>query len=178
MATRGFLDTSYNEGTYWTYGQRWPGWDRKMRGVPVYGQLLAFDDEAIYGVHVFTDSIRVRRGFTLDGEGYRLFARNHDAEEDRWSMFVPVRVRAMALANDTLFVAGPPDMAPADDPLAALEGRRGAVLWAVSTSSGQKLSEVCRIESLPAYDGLIAAAGRLFLSTDDGRIMCLGAHEP
>ena len=174
MATRGFLDDSYNEGTYWTYGQRWPGWDRKMRGVGAYGQLLVFDRRTLYGVHVFTDNIRVRRGFTPGGKGYRLFARDHDAKEDRWSVFVPVRVRAMVLAGEKLFIAGPPDVVPADDPLAAFEGRKVALLWAVSASNGQKLAEVQRLDALPAYDGLIAAAGHLFLTTTDSRVVCFG----
>jgi len=178
IATRGFLDDSYNEGTYWTYGQRWPGWDRKMRGVGAYGQLLVFDDRTLYGVHVFTESIRVRRGFTPGSKGYRLFARDHDAKEDRWSAFVPVRVRAMVLAGDELFIAGTPDEVPAEDPLAAFEGRKGAILWAVSASNGQKLAEAQHLDALPAYDGLIAAAEHLFLSTTDGRVLCFGQQEP
>ncbi|MBL7037966.1 MAG: PQQ-binding-like beta-propeller repeat protein, partial [Pirellulaceae bacterium] len=178
IATRGFLDDSYNEGTYWTYGQRWPGWDRKMRGVGAYGQLLVFDRRTVYGVHVFTESIRVRRGFMPGEKGYRLFAREHDAKEDKWSVHVPVRIRAMVLAGEKLFVAGPPDVVPAEDPLAAFEGRKGAVLWTISASNGQKLAEVQRLESLPAYDGLIAAAEHLFLSTTDGRVSCFGQQEP
>ncbi|MBC8872227.1 MAG: PQQ-binding-like beta-propeller repeat protein [Planctomycetes bacterium] len=178
IATRGFLDDSYNEGTYWTYGQRWPGWDRKMRGVGAYGQLLVFDRRTVYGVHVFTESIRVRRGFMPGEKGYRLFARDHDAKEDKWSVHVPVRVRAIVLAGEKLFVAGPPDVVPAEDPLAAFEGRKGAVLWTISASNGQKLAEVQRLESLPAYDGLIAAAEHLFLSTTDGRVSCFGQQEP
>jgi len=178
IATRGFLNDSYNEGTYWTYSARWPGWDRKMRRVPSYGQLLVFDDRTHYGIHVFTDSIRVRRGFTPGGKGYRLFARDHDAKEDKWSVLVPIRVRAMVLAGEKLFVAGPPDVVPADDPLAAFEGRNGGVLWAVSGSDGQKLAQVQRLDAPPAYDGLIAAAGRLFLSTTDGQVLCFGQQEP
>jgi hypothetical protein len=178
IATRGLLDDSYNEGTYWTYGQRWPGWDRKMRSVGAYGQLLVFDERTLYGVHVFTDDIRVRRGFTPGGKGYRIFARDHDAKEDRWSVYVPVRVRAMVLAGDKLFIAGPPDVVPADDPLAAFEGRKGAVLWSVSASSGQKIAAVQHLDALPAYDGLIAASGRLFLTATGGRVLCFGEQKP
>ena len=115
----------------------------------------------------------------MPGEkGYRLFAREHDAKEDKWSVHVPVRIRAMVLAGEKLFVAGPPDVVPAEDPLAAFEGRKGAVLWTISASNGQKLAEVQRLESLPAYDGLIAAAEHLFLSTTDGRVSCFGQQEP
>ena len=36
----------------------------------------------------------------------------------------PERVRAMVLAGETLFAAGPPDLLDPEDPLAAFEGRR------------------------------------------------------
>jgi outer membrane protein assembly factor BamB len=174
IATRGFLDDSYNEGTYWTYSNRWPGWDRHMRGVPAYGQILSLTDDTLFGVHVFTEVVRVRRGFFPGTKGYRLYSRDHGAAEDKWSEFIPLRVRAMVVAGDKLFVAGPPDVVPDDDPLAAFEGRLGSAVWAYSTRDGQKLAEVARLDALPVYDGLIAASGRLYLTTGDGQVICLG----
>jgi hypothetical protein len=173
ITTNGFLDDAYNEGHYWTYTRRWPGWDRKMGRVPSYGQILVFDERTVLGVHVFTDSIRVRRGFTPGAKGYRLFARDHDATKDKWSVHVPVRIRAMVLAGEKLFVAGPPDVIPDDDPLAALEGRRGGRLWGVSATSGEKLAEL-PLESVPVFDGMAAAGGRLYLSGANGRLTCFG----
>jgi outer membrane protein assembly factor BamB len=177
ISTRGFLDDSYNEGTYWTYDSRWPGWDRQMGRVPVYGQILSIDDDRLYGVHVFYTRVRVRRGFFPETKGYRLYARDHDTSEDRWSVFIPVRVRAMVAAGDKLFVAGPPDAIPEDDPLAAFEGRRGAHLWSFAANDGRKLAEVASLDAPPVYDGLIAAAGKLFASLEDGRVVCFGAAE-
>jgi outer membrane protein assembly factor BamB len=174
ITTSGFLDDAYNEGTYWTYSERWAGWDRKMGSVPSYGQLLVFDDTAVYGVHVMTANIRVRRGVNLGDKGYRLFARDHDAKKDRWSTFVPIRVRAMVLAGDKFVVAGLPDVIPDDDPLAAVDGRLGSRLLALRAADGEKLAEAQQLDAVPVFDGLIAAEGRLFLSTVDGRVMCLG----
>ncbi|MFW6171252.1 MAG: PQQ-binding-like beta-propeller repeat protein, partial [Planctomycetota bacterium] len=128
ITTHGYLADVDNEGKYWTYGNRWPGWDRKMSRVSAYGQLLAFDDEQLYGVHVFTENIRVRRGTRLGGKGPRLFARDQGTEKDRWSHHVPIHPRGLVLASDKLLLAGTPDIVPEDDPLAAIEGRRGAVL--------------------------------------------------
>ncbi len=59
------------------------------------------------------------------------------------------------------------------DPLAALEGRAGGVLWAVSALDGRKLAE-CRLEAPPVFDGHIAAKGCLYLSLADGRVICIG----
>ncbi|MHC5055786.1 MAG: outer membrane protein assembly factor BamB family protein [Planctomycetota bacterium] len=172
ITTGGLFDDTCNEGSYWTYGRRWPGWNRHMSKIPAYGQLLVFDERALYGVHVNVRSIRVRRGRTL-GKGERLFARDHDGKKDRWSKFVPIRVRAMVLAGEKLLIAGPPDEVPPDDPLAAVEGRRGARLWTVSAADGSRLAERA-LDAPPVFDGMIAANGCVYVTTLDGRVTCLG----
>jgi hypothetical protein len=83
----------------------------------------------------------------------------------------------MVLAGDKLFVAGPPDVIPADDPTAAFEGRRGGDLWTVSAKTGKKIAEIYHMDAPPVYDALIAAGGSLYLSTTDGTIHCFGANE-
>jgi hypothetical protein len=80
----------------------------------------------------------------------------------------------MVLAGDKLFIAGPPDIIPKGDSLAAFEGRKGADFWAVSALTGEKLSEIQHLKSPPVYDGLIAAQGCLYISTTDGRVHCFG----
>jgi hypothetical protein len=94
----------------------------------------------------------------------------------KWFQWMPVRIRAMVAAGDALFVAGPPDVAPEDDPYAAFEGRKGARLWAVSTADGHKLNEQT-LTAPPVFDGMIAAAGRLYLCTTDGQVLCLGSSK-
>ena len=101
-----------------------------------------------------------------------------------------VVIQAMVLADKTLFVAGPPDV---DDELtgwgkhldpevdakhrqqvAALEGKKGGLLWTVSATDGQKLAEY-KLDSPPTFDGMIAANGRLYLSLKNGTVLCMGA---
>ena len=67
---------------------------------------------------------------------------------------------------------GVPDVVPEDDPYAGLEGRKGALLWTVSTKDGKKTSEL-PLGARPVSDGLIAAGGMLYLSASDGRVLCL-----
>jgi outer membrane protein assembly factor BamB len=103
----------------------------------------------------------------------------------------PLLARGMVLAGGTLFVAGPPDVADElggfgrfrepqvraelDDQVAALEGRKGALLWAVSAADGQKLAEY-KLETPPVFDGIAAANGRLYLATVDGTVLCFAGR--
>ncbi len=97
------------------------------------------------------------------------------AEPPVWTQWLPVRIRALVKAGDTLFVAGPPDVLDPDDPLGAFEGRKGALLWAVSAEDGKKLAEY-KLESTPVFDGMAAAEGRLFMSLVDGTVICFSGN--
>jgi len=93
----------------------------------------------------------------------------------------------MVLADETLFIAGPPDVVDEEESLAAfalpdtqeqlarqtavLEGSEGALLWAVSTD-GTKLAEH-KLKGIPVFDGMAAAGGRLYMATTDGQIICM-----
>jgi hypothetical protein len=90
----------------------------------------------------------------------------------KWTAWIPIRVKAMVSTADTLFIAGAPDVFDEkDDPLGALEGRKGGLLRAVSKIDGWKLAEY-RLDAPPVLDGLIAARGKLYLATRDGRLTC------
>ncbi len=104
-----------------------------------------------------------------------------------WTKDVPLFVRAMVLAGGTLFVAGPPDVIDEqqvfrqiDDPKvrqsladqdAALDGKKGALLLAVSAADGKKLAQY-NIDSPPVFDGMAGAAGRLYMATVNGELLC------
>jgi hypothetical protein len=109
-----------------------------------------------------------------------------------WTESLPLLARGMVLSGDTLFVAGPPDVfAPAPDETtdpyhiesaaalkeeaAALEGKRGAMLLAVSAENGKQLVKY-DLDAPPAWDGIAAARGRLFVSLGDGSVLCLGGR--
>lgn len=104
-----------------------------------------------------------------------------------WSRSVPLLVRAMVLADKTLVLAGPPDVVDEEEAFsrvgdpeiqakladqdAALAGEKGALLWAVDATDGRTLAKR-RLESLPVFDGLAAAGGRLYLAATDGKVLC------
>ncbi|MFC1596551.1 PQQ-binding-like beta-propeller repeat protein [Planctomycetota bacterium] len=108
-----------------------------------------------------------------------------------WKGKIGLLARGMVLCDKVLFVAGPPDLfgvAPGDalypyTPAAprslrsqreALAGKKGSLLWAVAADDGKKLSET-KLVGLPAWDGLIAARGRLYLTMRDGAVRCFSS---
>jgi len=128
-----------------------------------------------------------------DGIFNRQFTRQTSIEKRlapklHWSVkHPPLHARAMVLAGETLFVAGPPDVLNEDeayknpgDPQvkdkiteqdAAYEGKRGALLMGVSTTDGKPVIRL-DLSSQPVWDGMAAADGRLYLSTKDGKLHC------
>jgi outer membrane protein assembly factor BamB len=76
----------------------------------------------------------------------------------------------MVLAGDTLFLAGPP--VNASDDLWIDEAGKG-VLVAVAATDGAVLSQQ-DLPSPPVFDGMAAAQGKLYVSTADGHVLCLG----
>jgi hypothetical protein len=106
----------------------------------------------------------------------------------RWSREAPLYVRAMVLANKTLFIAGPLDIIDEEqifnnpgalgvakklrEQTEVFDGQKGALLHVVSASDGKKLTEY-RLDTVPVWDGMAAANGRLYLSMKDGRVLCM-----
>jgi outer membrane protein assembly factor BamB len=122
---------------------------------------------------------QVRQGFSAK----RLWA-----ADTRWSREkVPLLVRAMVLADGKLFIAGPPNVAdekaafyqpdaPANREAlaqqeAAWEGRKGGLLQVVSAANGERMAEY-NLASVPVWDGMAAANGRLYLATIGGKVVC------
>ena len=108
-----------------------------------------------------------------------------------WAQGNPqLQARALVLADELLFVAGPPDVLDEEEALrapdapaiqakltaqaAALKGKMGGQLLVLSAKDGQKLAAY-ELEATPSFDGMAAARGKLFMSTLDGRLLCLSA---
>ncbi len=189
----GFLNGDWWHRTYWLYGGHfysgYIGWYFAGRE-NVAGRLLSVADERIYG---FGYKPSFYRGST--GRRYHLFAAPKTQPDPRppnyrranrdyphsgkgkfkvnlaWQTDVPLLARAMVLAGETLFLAGPPDRATRS--MLAFEGQRGVMLAAVSAQDGEMLGEY-KLPTLPVFDGMAAARGRLYLSLQDGTLLCMG----
>jgi len=198
----GFLDGSYMHRTYWVFGRSWAsgagGYHRAGAYAPA-GRMMVFDENRIFGFG------RQRQYYKWSTPlEYELFCvEKYPASrsiEYHWSKPSPgILVRAMVLADKTLFVAGPADVvdeeaafdywsADPNDPNTdanipaklvlqeeALEGRLGGVLWAVWTADGNETARY-QLESPPVWDGMVAANGRLYVSLENGVVKCLAGR--
>jgi len=148
------------------------------------GRLLVLDirtsgDAAPTARRAYALTTRARNDqSSKQGAGeWKLTVREGRKSGPAWELAVPIRPRAMLLADATLFLAGTPDAADPGEPWAAIDGARGALLWAVSAAKGTRLSET-QLDAPPVWDGLAATDGRLYASLSDGTVLCLeGAPE-
>lgn len=194
----GFLDDNYCHRAFWVYGrsvQGGPGYSATGHSAPS-GKIMVLDDDTVY---VFGRQQKYWR-WTVPTQ-YRLFSVDRNlprpgpnqphgtkaAFATRWEASLPILARAMVKAGDTVFACGP--AAVVNEPQFALRrpdqleqlaeqaalyaGSDGSVLCGVSATDGAKLFQK-KLDVLPVFDGLIAANGELYMSTVDGKVVCLG----
>ena len=183
LPASGFLDDSLFNRTSWKCGIRV---DRS--------QMLSVDGTDVYGVRVY-EGISWNCSIHHVGDGHLVFRQDISKpvprprpEERRrlnripieryaWNKRVPLRVSSMVLAGTSakrLLVAGVPDRLAPDDPLAYIEGRRGAKLLVLNADTGEQAAEI-ELEAPPVWDGMAVAYGRLYMATGDGKLLCLAA---
>ncbi len=130
------------------------------------GENLAFNSKLgvaawRYRFGVGPDLMKKDKG----GERF-LYARNADGTL-KWKTDEALKqqIVGIVLAGDTAFMAGVPT---------SLDPKEKSELWVVSAADGKKLQSIT-LDNKPDYDGLSAAGGRLFLTTEDGALQCFGA---
>ena len=214
----GFLDDTWFHRSYWVYGRSFAegagGWPQTGRFAPS-ARIMVLDDTTVYGFgrkplyyrwrtpleyHLFAsprdpEIVRTPDGLPIKGKAARKQQSRRQMVQHpqyQWTRTVPLLVRAMVLADRTLFIAGPPDVLDEEnafrrvgDPKieaqlarqdAAMVGEEGSLLWAVSAKDGQKLAEY-RLDNLPVFDGMAAAGGCLYLATTDGAVLCFSGAQ-
>ena len=93
----------------------------------------------------------------------------------------------MFVADNTIFVAGPPIIMSEekafygldkdsvrkelDEQDALLKGKDGSIIWALNAKTGKKLAEY-KMKSMPVLDGMITARDSIFITTTDGDVIC------
>ena len=192
FTTSGFLDDTFFNRTWWMYSKTWTGFNHSIFA-PKSGQLVVVGDKLTYALKAYTSRYPLSARYDPEGKGYLLIADRNDNEptmhpnawgRDKgmgfsrgappvWHHWLPVRVQAMVLAGNMIYVCGPPDKLKEGDPMASFEGRMGSELWVLDAANG-KIVETHTLAEAPAFDGLIAAGGRLLMTTKDGSVICMG----
>ena len=208
----GLLDDSWWHRTYYMYGRSYisaaGGWYLATYQAPA-GRILSVDGSTVYGFG------RAPMRFGGTPVSYHLFACHKEPElinpnpkrpprkrgsriyglvvptrlKYHWSKSLPIMVRALVVAGDTVFAAGPPAVVDETEVydsygkpetqeklaehVAAFEGRKGGIVVAVSKAGGEKVTAF-RLAHAPVFNGLAAAQGRLFMATLNGKVVCLG----
>ena len=195
FARGGFLEDSGFDRLFWTYGKADLGGhqgDPKVPGHTPTGDILAFNGMNVFGYAgdfkggkdrdvLFSINRDVRKEAqstqskapTLSRKelkrkkkaGEPVSAEDSESAEPtakliyNWSTKFDLYVESLALTEKFLFVAG-------------TKGGGSPVLRACSVADGKITSEV-RLPGLPAFDGMAVAQRRLYLTLQDGSILCL-----
>jgi outer membrane protein assembly factor BamB len=180
--------------------------ERFNRGTEIAADAVlavSFDDGSARDLSLNRNHGTIERAKSVEGKagkGFQFIAGKKKGNNQRpgdslvrptWTQDLPIYVRAMVLAGQNLFVAGPPDiideevtfkkvserdeqvqslLRSQDD---ALRGKQGALLLAVNPDTG-KITQRLKIPELPTWDGMASANGSLFLSTNEGSVVCFG----
>jgi hypothetical protein len=169
---------SYDSTSIFGYGRnKYPsGNTGQARGGEAY-QLFACDRPT---VAVTSKQLKARRR----RRGAKTPANKPNSTAYRWENKLPFHVRAMVIAGDMILAAGPPELAQAsgtgekalvlknpDETLRAWQGEQGGKFWAISTTDGKTLAKYS-LDSPPVFDGMAATAGRVYMATTDGHVVC------
>ncbi len=197
-ASGGLLDGTWFHRTYWMWAARnWgraSGWHVADAYRPS-GRILVCDDATVvgYGRKSVTSGGKSLKGYHLFRAAKKLepmtkrpkqVERNNNKALARlfqpakvtyhWSRPAPVVVRGMVYAGDTVFAAGPVMDANDEEPRFTPDAPAALTAWAAKDGAERGR---CPLPATPVFDGLIAAHGRLYLSTVDGKVVCLAGKE-
>ena len=135
--------------------------------------------------------VRAKTGQAIHFSGRSTPGGGGPGVEHHWTQDIPILVRAMAKAGDTLFLIGPPDLVDEEETFtrltkgdkdvekilaqqdAALQGKQGAVMLVINAKDGSTLAKM-KLPVLPVWDSLAVARGRLFYTTQEGGVVSMG----
>jgi len=158
-----------------------------------FGLMMVYDDNAIWAVQrkgtsglytlletgnePFSDDARppAARDESLRKESLRLpdfrVIPKDKVNPSKWNTSLSVRPRAMLKSGGNLYMGVTPTDILDDNSYAAYEGRKGGMLLIVSAEDGSKVAEY-KLESPVVWDGMAAANCRLYLSMENGKVVC------
>jgi hypothetical protein len=186
-------------------GAGWGGWANAAGKFPS-GRILCFDDSAVYGYgrktvsngpvghradayHLFRQARAAGQPGPAAAKPDRKGRKRRPAAKApavKWSNADSPIVRAMVLAGEQAVIAGPPDLGRKtqailayenpEEALSGFRGEAGIFLRIVSAEDGGTISQ-CELASMPVFDGMSTAKGKVYLSLKDGTVECWGGSD-
>ncbi|MHC4314995.1 MAG: outer membrane protein assembly factor BamB family protein [Planctomycetota bacterium] len=178
-SSAGFLDDTWWHRTYLQIGRDMSSGYGGWVNVRISGKTLVRNEDRAFGFG--------RKEYTITGSHlglqseYHLFAadiepikstekpkkRKKSQVKYLWSEAIGFYPRAMLLAGETLFLAGPSEIFDFTS-----RTNKGQIwLWAVSTKDGARQAEY-KLKAAPVYDSFAAYRDNLYFTTVDSRIVC------
>ncbi len=215
----GFLDDNWFHRSYMMYGLTGGEGHGEYTAPPnitPVGRMLAYDDNQVYGFRAaeYSNTMQPRpyhflfsatKEKRLSEEEKAALAQKKAAEDDpkgpakvkgkvdyQWQVERPsLLANSLVLADQIIFMAGPPDVADEEKGFGILmeednevtqafraqaeawSGAQGAILQAVDKKSGEKLAQY-KLKHIPVFDGMAAAENSLFIPLKNGSVVCMG----
>lgn len=204
--TAGYLDDTWAHRTYWYYGTKmrsgYGGWAGAGRG-SFSGRIMVRDEHDLYGygrqgldndfraapalgfygkrdTHLYRGAVGSPNDVIADRRGSKTARKLNYI----WSNGCDLHVRAMALADDKILVAGTRDILTTESMTRTVIARQAALLESHdeqyfrihSKQDGRKLAEFT-LDAKPVYDGMAVAHGRVFIATEADELVCYAQGE-
>jgi len=151
------------------------------------------NDGTVEGAKLVDGKVGMAFQYSGKKKGGNANAPGNSLVDPKWTEDVPIYVRSMLLSGGRLFIVGPPDIIDEESTFQkltekdeqvqkllaeqdeVLNGTKGSLLLSVNIDTG-KIDDRIELTSLPAWDSLAGAEGKLFLSTLDGSVICFGSE--
>ncbi|MBD3314984.1 MAG: PQQ-binding-like beta-propeller repeat protein, partial [Chitinivibrionales bacterium] len=175
FAINNFLDDTWAHRFLWTYSNSqaggYNGFVYQAANEPA-GRILVFDSTRVYGYRRKIIENKV------EDFSAHLICSSKDKYDSLWTRDSDIIVRATALCDNAIIIAGPRNVDnDSATNTAAFEGKYGSLLQAVSKENGALLNEWA-LDTTPVFDGMAIAHDRVFCSLENGSVVCYAEGDP
>jgi len=203
FASGGFLNDSWFHRAFWVYGSSFSGgcggFGKTGNANPA-GRIMVADHQMLYAFgrtkygwgsafeYKLYAQPRPDSPVLPPAEKGKNKRRGKSApvKQPTWSVDSPILVRAMVKAGDDILILGPRRLYNEKDAIQgidqpdiqakiaaqAAELNKSAELYVISAKDGTTSRKVS-LPTTPVWDGMVVAAGKIFISCEDGTLRCM-----
>ena len=144
------------------------------------GVMLSYDNDTVWAIH----RPKSKPGYNLVAYANNPFGPEEVAKPDfsnekspdlvktKWAATMTTRPRSMVIAGNAMVIGGVPDYADTLTSNPDSEGYNSGIIGLYSKKDGSVISQI-KLGSAPTWDGVAVAASGVFVTTVDGKVICL-----